>query len=515
MADAIKRQYLLHALDATPGGAALLPALAAAGIRSIPNMLAIDASFNTASPDMVQVNALRDKIEAAYKPNGAGGPAFMISKKPSRASEKLKLIIVEAQAHSAAYSAALTTLASTPAPGTTATGTAAAVPTTAASVNETAALRALGQKLYTEAEVVFGRKFKAHERVKYETVGKLHRSFLEGTPVAYALGDYTLQLRVSAAKEESYTLFGETYVPKEAQAQRAKIESADDLLRQMTLRGEAHAVAGGFSAADAAKKRGVAAPAGDQVVVTSTLAFVRSSPGSGGTAATASAESRDCYATLRGQMEQVDAMRKFRERHPHVSTTKCVAVIDAGIQERIADLMLEGSTADAAVHTACVKSPELYAVSQCETAGDATPDKGSDKSGIGGETAGSKAGGKRKSAEQQLEGAQKRIADFEKQVANLKGGKGSRGGKGGGGYGGGGYGGGWGGGKGGGGWAYPQPSAAYGPSGPRPPPANGVQCPPDVCRDFNFKVQGCTRAQCAWKHTCAQCGQQHPWRGNH
>ena len=40
-------------------------------------------------------------------------------------------------------------------------------------------------------------------------------------------------------------------------------------------------------------------------------------------------------------------------------------------------------------------------------------------------------------------------------------------------------------------------------------------CPPDVCRDYNFKAEGCTRPSCSFKHVCCSCGQAHPHRGNH
>ena len=41
------------------------------------------------------------------------------------------------------------------------------------------------------------------------------------------------------------------------------------------------------------------------------------------------------------------------------------------------------------------------------------------------------------------------------------------------------------------------------------------QCASDVCRDFNFKRDGCTYgAKCRHKHICAKCGQNHPFAGS-
>ena len=48
------------------------------------------------------------------------------------------------------------------------------------------------------------------------------------------------------------------------------------------------------------------------------------------------------------------------------------------------------------------------------------------------------------------------------------------------------------------------------------PPGGQVRCPDNVCRDYNFKVNGCERGNaCQKDHKCPQCGRAHPYRGNH
>ena len=45
-----------------------------------------------------------------------------------------------------------------------------------------------------------------------------------------------------------------------------------------------------------------------------------------------------------------------------------------------------------------------------------------------------------------------------------------------------------------------------------------IRCPPNLCKNFNFKAVGCTDANCKFAangHKCAVCGQNHPARGNH
>jgi uncharacterized membrane protein YgcG len=509
-AAAIQSDFLLQATRAMKKGEALVPLLEVINVRSCAGLLAHRPSFASGTVADVDVAALAAGLQTATAKVASfkGTPLYKSTKSEDAFKQGLRSMVMEARTLSLGVGPAIASAMASPATATVSTTSGSGADA------EAAVLKVRGQALYAEAEQVFATKFPAHSRVKYETVGRLNKYFLEGTPVGYSLVDYSLQLKVGTTKDEHYTMFGQTFVAKEAHTKSASVSTESDLLRQMERRAEARAAAGCFSASDAAKKRGVPPPSGDNVYAQNVVSFVRSTTALDGSTKL-TAESRDCFATTAGQALEVNAMRKFRERYPHISVNKCVSIVDAGVEERIADLMLDGATADAAVYTACVKSPELYSAANCDGKDEKTSSSTAGEKDAPATEAGEK--GKKKTVDEQLAGAKRRLADYEREVSKLKSGGGRGKGKGGGGgghYGGrGGY----------GGYApfyppsFPPPWNSPGapPGGPRGPPSSGVQCPPDVCRDFNFKVQGCSNANCRYKHTCALCGQTHPWRGNH
>ena len=60
--------------------------------------------------------------------------------------------------------------------------------------------------MYEEAVKIYGLNgacsldLDADKRISYEAVGRLHAGFLERRPVAIALGDYALELKVTTGK---------------------------------------------------------------------------------------------------------------------------------------------------------------------------------------------------------------------------------------------------------------------------------------------------------------------------
>jgi hypothetical protein len=504
---AIQSDFLAQATTAMRKGEALVPLLEVMNVRSCAGLLALRPSFAAGTVAEADLTALAGTIQTATAkiPAWKGKALFTSTKEEEKFKAGLRAVIMEARTLALGVGTAIANALAIPT-----AATASAMPAAPTDAAEVAALKKRGQTQYVEAAEVFATSFPAHSRVRYEQVGRLNKNYLEGTPVGYGLADYGLQLKVGATKDESYTMFGQTFVAKEAHSKAAVLTTEADLLRQMERRAEAKAVAGCFSASDAAKKRGAPPPSGDDVYAKSVVSFVRSMTAMDGSKKM-SAEERDCFATLAGQMLQVTAMRKFKERYPHVSVSKCVSIIDAGVEERIADLMLDGATADAAVYIACVKSPELFSAASCDGKDEKASSSAGDK-----DTPATESGdkSKKKTETEQLAGAKRRIADYEREVSKLKAGGGRGKGKGGGGNG-------MQGGRGGyGGYynPYPPPWNFQGPAPGPPrngPPPSGVQCPPDVCRDYNFKVQSCSNQSCRYKHVCALCGQNHPWRGNH
>jgi hypothetical protein len=494
--------FLKKALaDAITGGDLYAPYFQEASLGTCNTIIGVHRSFATAAPDMAAVTALKERLVAFRE------KATVVPKLPRAVTEMhLQKLIVQCNKQALAETAAASSVTplgilpsakvvpsmAKPVAGATAP-VAAATPTAAD----------LGFQQYEVAQLVHNHEYAASLRTRYEVIGKLTTGFMEGRPVAYKLGDFAKEYAVSTAKEETYEAFGQTWKAAEGATKTVKIFSVDDAFKQATARAEAYAVAGAFDAPDAASKRGAAAP---KVWPGSLTRYVDT------TGAKMVARALDCYASVEGQSVEVKALRTFYDRNPHVQLAQLLAV-DTAVEARIADEQLRGHTRDSAVQQACVKSPELYAVpSRAEPKAD-TPGGGE----AGDDEARGNKRGRNRSKDEIIESAKRRIQQFEQQVQNLKSGRGKGGGggqwqggggqwQGGGGQWQGGGGGQWqgGGGKGGGG---------KGAGSPGPP--SGVNCPPNVCRDYNFKVQGCGNSNCKFQHVCAQCGRNHPFRGNH
>jgi hypothetical protein len=484
MAAAISANYFELALATLPTGKKLAPAFSKVGVRSISALLAYSPSFTTGGTmDPTEIEDLAKDLEAKT----AGDPLEF--KNTPTHHRALRQIIVAARGLHAQESAAIA--------AATAAAAAPAAPPTVTS-NETAALAKIAGKQFTEASTVHGAEFSAHERVSYSIVGKLHNSALDRSPVAFALCEYVPQLRVTSAKKEEISLGDRRYIDAEGASKDVNIVSDIQMFEQMQLRCQADIVAGCFDVVAMATARGVPPPAAEFKRSESTVSYVDKS------GATPMAASMDCYATPAGQMVQISAMQKFRKLHSAISTARVVTVIDVAVQRRIADLKMEGHTADSAVHIACTKCPELYSASQFENA----TELANTSAGAGGGRPGKKPKNER-TPDEQLEAMKRALDNKERQIQNFKVGKG-------------------GGGKGKGKWPYQPPWAANmaGPSGYAPngkgagqPPGgarSGIQCPNDVCRNYNFKADGCPHGNnCRFKHTCAVCGADHPWLGNH
>jgi hypothetical protein len=189
---------------------------------------------------------------------------------------------------------------------------------------------------------------------------------------------------------------------------------------------------------------------------------------------------------------EITKMKELRNQQPHLTVAQLRA-IDLRINKRISDLVLKGYSLDAATFQCVEKSPEMYS-----TAGLPASDKPSESlSGAG------TSNGKKRAADRTPDEAaaamKKTLEQKEREIANLKNGK-NRGGKG------------QGRGANGGGRGTPHP-----PPGPPPPGTPRVECPPNICKEFNFWQSGCSRGEaCKHDHICCKCGGDHPYiKGNH
>jgi hypothetical protein len=481
-------------------GPLLKPALEALGLNTCAKVCAMKPSFLVGPNTPTDLAAALTELQAAPLPSGTSNKWAKATTAHLNQLVNFARLRLAAEAAAAAGTAVVPptgTLGAAPppalaVPAATLGATATVTPPSVAAANE-------GFGLYELAEQVYGQQYTASDRVKYEVIGKLSRGMQAGRPVAYALNEYAKEYSVREAAQESFEFAGATFVSKDGSAAKVKVDTASAFLDQVDVRAHAYGVAGSFSAKLAATARHVAPPTAAQSWPESTKSYVTTSA-----AGAKSVAVLDCYASMAGQAVEAAALRTFFARNPHC-TLAGIRAIDHAVESRVADEMLRGCTRDAAVQLACVKSPELY------SAANLPPESDKSSTAAGADKAARKRADER-SEDEQLTSAKRRIDQQVREIANLKGGKGGKGGKGAG----------KGGGKGGGGWQqgqsgyqawYPPPQVGKG-AGP-PNGGSGVPCPPDVCRDFNFKVSGCARPNCSYKHTCAVCGANHPCRGNH
>ena len=305
---------------------------------------------------------------------------------------------------------------------------------------------------------------------------------------------YQKQLRVTSGSEEQYTFMGKEYVAKESSSLRIKIDSPIVLIEQMEIRCQAETVANCFDVDANAAAMGKTAPAGEKVLPESTVTYVDTA---------GRPHSMNCSATPAVQALQMSAMKDFMKRYPHVTVARLETVIDAGVQQKIADLRMEGYTADAACKIACTKCPELYAISKADN-----PTK--EETAAAANKAASERGGTKRGADRdpsdRAAALERALANKEKQIENLKkkqpwGGRGN-----------------------GQKWTNPEPwgkgkggawgaQKAGGRGGGGGSSDFSVPCAPDICRQFNFSAPGCSRgANCRFKHVCCKCGADHPYR---
>jgi hypothetical protein len=541
------RATLMHtffnaALDAITNGSSTAPVFARIGIKNIGQLLAAEPNLRTSPASSLFETAIAQLQEQLFAANPDDPNAGIMWPDASKGKKYLRAIVSEAQSLEATMQSEIQqwmrdSLAEKrvgqQAP---ANGSKELVHASESKANK-ASLEVEGAKIYNDATKIFKEiPTLAADRVKYTLCAEMRAAWVEGCPYAHPLTDYHLELKCLGSKGTTYSAFGQEWTTKEAAEKSVEIKDLQTLRRQMQRRKYTRIVAGAFDVAECMRKRGEPMPEPPQIIPSSTVKYITKEAG----ASEYKVHTIVAFASPEGQELEIKAMDEFMARNPHVSPDAIVRTLDAKIQQELANLIMQGWTADAAVYQICKKSPELYNATQCETSSSGSSGAGTSTSSTASATASKRKTSERTDAEQN-EVLNKRLAQQEAQIKNLKEGRKGPGGNrsqpnnrnGGGGYGnnnnnGGGYNGG-----GGGYWhnAYGPPPPQYG----APPQAQyggqqqgaqqgggpvlpQVKCPPNVCKNFNFKAAGCVDPNCRFKatgHVCAVCGQAHSARGNH
>jgi hypothetical protein len=354
--------FFLQALGSITNGQCTLPIFKALGITNVAALLGHASTYAAALViDDSELNTLHVALEAAGVAGHAAGTSPKWTSNAANGLRYLRTIVMAARPL-VPIEAAAVAAAATHSPSTTlAAGPSA---TTAPTAPTADALAAVGQRQYLAAGKVYGTtgngsiNMHADHQIKYELVGRIEKGFKSMSPFSVPLGEYSLQLNVAAGKDETYTAFGKTWVQKEGSEKTIKIEDEATLEQQMLRRADANAVAGLWDFPTHRAAATQPAPSATDMVPSSKLLWID----------TGAIQSMNAFATVAGQRVEVEKMKEFRRRHPHISAAKFATTIDAGIQRAKANSILKGMSADAAVFDACVKSPENYSLSLAEAA---------------------------------------------------------------------------------------------------------------------------------------------------
>ena len=532
----ITRDFWLKTLGAIANGEATAPLFAKASIHSIQDLLAFDPAFGI-SPAMMSLEATSaiQRAVALLQTRMVGlneGEVGMTLQWPEgeEGTEYISRIIAHAQylrpAEMQARAALLAARHAMPAATNASMASAAATASSEKSADDVESskkLQARGKALYDEARKIFPSSVPEDidKRIKYTKVAEMRDTYTSGIPTIVPLGDFSLEMAVgSGKKKETYVHMGKTYESHDPADKTVEIKDHTTLLRMIERRSACRvaAFAFDFGADLAAKKK--EPKSYPHTLESSRVQYIDKVDGQ-----EARVVEINAYCTPEGADREVDAMKAFLMRNPHAPISKVLNVVDVGVQKAIAQHQQREHSFDAAVYQACVKSPELYSAALLAESGGGEADAPAASAEQGEEVATTtkKRGGKR-TADEQSAVYEKRLAEQQKQIANLKTGKKGKGGGGGNGYG---YGGGWadtrgggqwqqwaggdggkGGGK-GGGWN------DGGKGGKGGGGKGGIACPDYLCKAFNFSVGGCQLTNCNRKHECPACGQNHPYRSNH
>ena len=532
----IQTMYWRKALDAFTNGAATAPLFAKEGIGTISKFLAFDSTFGL-HPSMVSMDAreqqqqaiarLHDSMKA--KNEGLQDQELQWPEDDEEGAEYIGLVLERArrlqEAELQAIAQNLTTEIS-PAADRLAKSTDPDSKKPAADDGDSAkesraSLQKRGKALYDKALEIWPDATHAalEKRVKYTACAEMHDTYASGMPQLTPLGEFALEQSFGAKKPETVQHMGVTYVTRESVDKVVEITDTTTLYAMMDRRAQAELVAFGTidHKAELSKRSPPEPYPGPPFTLESSKCQYITAR-----AHCASVATIHAYASPKGLAVEKAAMTTFVQRNPHIPVSQLTSIIDVGVQKAKAQHRLDGHSLDAAVYMACVKSPELYSTTLCTAAPSATTAATASHAEDGEEASKQRGGraGKRTISEQEAV-YEKRLAQQTQQIENMKKKKGD--GKG---YGrnwnnnawNGGGGGSWNDTRGGGQWqqwAGDSPGKGGG-KGKGDGKGGGPHCPDWICKNFNFKVEGCTLgAGCKKTHICAACGANHCFRGNH
>ena len=420
----LMRTFFNAALDAITNGSSTAPVFARIGIKNIVQLLAAEPNLRT-SPASDLFEAAIGQLQMQLVATNPGDPnEGIVWPDAAKGRKYLRAIVSEAQSLEATMQAEIqqsmrdSLAEKRVGQQPPATGGKELVHAPESKANKES-LQIEGAKLYNEATKIFKEiPTLAADRVKYSVCAEMRAAWIEGCPFAHPLTDYHLELKCLGSKGTTYSAFGQEWTTKEAAEKSVEVKDLQTLRCQMQRRKYTRIVAGAFDVAECMRKRGEPMPEPPHIIPSSTVKYITKED----SASEYKVHTIVAFASPEWQELEIKAMDEFITRHPHISADAIVRTLDAKIQQELANLIMQGWTADAAVYQVCKKSPELYSAAQCETSSSGS----SGASTSTGSTANASAT-KRKTSErseaEQNEVLNKRLAQQEAQIKNLKDGK--------------------------------------------------------------------------------------------
>ena len=495
---AAHREAILAALEAAmpPDGMPLPQAadrFAEVGIHSIAQLLGWRATFAEGVIAIAQTNALytalrgddEETADTVWPPSGDEGV--------------LRALILTARVHFAQQlhrAPTATTATTTAAPTIASTALAAEL--------EAERIATKGKELYARAAAVNSTQFEVRDQVKHKIVVELHKSYLNGTPVALSLDSYVPQLQhASTLSTKTYEFAGQTWHAADSTVSKVAINSYNELQLQLERRAVADAVAGAFDFKQWFVDNGFGTtPTGDALHPASRRTFV-----AGAATAAPTVETIDLFATLEVQGAWCKRLKEVSNANPHLGVN-ALQWLDIEARRSACDLLGKGWSLDRATHFVCAVSQADYNVSKLPV--NLTTNTTSSASANTSAAAQPATGAHQPVKPTKDEATRLRNSNeqLKREVANLKRRAGAPNPQ----------------------QRQPQfqpqfqqqfqprfqPQQPFGGQPPPMGPQQRIPIAPDICKDFNFKSVGCSRGpNCPFKHICAICGANHPCKGNH
>ena len=302
----LRSKHFIVALKSVTNGEHLAGLFGSLGIKSCVQLVAYAPSFSSAAVP-TDIRLLTDALVAAST------ATIKFPSDPAKGAKIIRTVLICANSLAAqeVSAAAATALAATTTTTHGLTGGAGPSTTSAAAITSEA-FAVIGAKAFKAAESAYTEatlNLDAPKRVKYETVGRLQKGWLDGMPIAIPLGEYPLQLRLGKLQQDQVDLMGKSWVAKESSDRAHVISGFDDMWVYMRRRAQAECVAGCFDVDKAAAARGDPPVAADKRRALSNIQWI----------AAGKIMSMSAYATPAGCAKEQEAMSDFLSRFPNAT----------------------------------------------------------------------------------------------------------------------------------------------------------------------------------------------------